>query len=93
MTNTSTFNKLIKKIFCLIFLFNSSAFSMDYYNSSNNQITLSYVLVDETLYKNVVVELGSIVSLAGGEIKTNYSEYDTISQVLSVPVVKVGDLF
>jgi len=93
MTNTSFINQILKKFFCLIFLFNSSAFAMDYYNSSNNQITLSYVLVDKTLYKNVVVELGSIVSLSGGEIKTNYSEYDTISQVLSVPVVKVGDLF
>ena len=93
MIKTSSFNKFFKKFFCLILLFNSSAFAMDYYNSSNNQITLSYVLVDKTLYKNVVVELGSIVSLAGGEIKTNYSEYDTVSQVLTVPVVKVGDLF
>jgi hypothetical protein len=93
MIKTSSFNKFLKKFFCLILLFNSSAFAMDYYNSSNNQITLSYVLVDKTLYKNVVVELGSIVSLAGGEIKTNYSEYDTVTQVLTVPVVKVGDLF
>ena len=93
MTNTSIFNKLIKNFFCLIFLFNSSAFAMDYYNSSNNQITLSYVLVDKTLYKNVVVELGSIVSLAGGVVTTNYSVYESGTQILSVPVVKVGDLF
>ena len=66
---------------------------MDYYNSSNNQITLSYVLVDKTLYKNVVVELGSVVSLAGGEIKTNYSEFNSSTQILSIPVVKVSNLF
>jgi len=93
MTKTSNFYQLLKKFFCLILLFNSSAFAMDYYNSSNNQITLSYVLVDKTLYKNVVVELGSIVTLSGGEIKTNYSEYNSTTQLLSIPVVKVGDLF
>ena len=93
MAKTSTFNQLLKKFFCLILLFNSSAFAMDYYNSSNNQITLSYVLVDKTLYKNVVVELESIVALQGGAVSKNYPEYDTISQVLTVPVVKVGDLF
>ena len=93
MTKTSTFYQLLKKFFCLILFFHSSAFAMDYYNSSNNQITLSYVLVDKTLYKNVVVELGSIVSLAGGKIKTNFSEYDTGTQILSLPVVKVGHLF
>jgi hypothetical protein len=93
MTKTSIFIQFLKKFFCLIFLFNSSAFAMDYYNSSNNQITLSYVLVDKTLYKNVVVELESIVALQGGVVSKNYSEYDTISQVLTVPVVKVGDLF
>jgi hypothetical protein len=93
MAKTSTFYQLLKKFFCLILLFNSSAFAMDYYNSSNNQITLSYVLVDKTLYKNVVVELDSIVSLQGGVVSTNYSVYDTVSQFLTVPVVKVGDLF
>jgi hypothetical protein len=93
MTNTSFIYHILKKFFCLIFLFNSSAFAMDYFNSSNNQITLSYVLVDKTLYKNIVVELGSIVSLAGGEIKTNYSEFNSSSQILSIPVVKVGNIF
>lgn len=84
---------MLKKLLLLIFLCNSSAFAMDHYNSSNNHISLSYVLVDKTLYKNVIVELGSIVSLEGGEVKSNYSLYDPSSEVLSIPVVKVGNIF
>ena len=66
---------------------------MDYYNTSNNQLSIAHVLVEQTLYKNVVVEVDSIVSLSGGSVIKNYDEYDKNKQELVIPVVKVGKDF
>jgi hypothetical protein len=85
---------MIKKFLIALLLLSSAACNAaDTYDATTSKLLISQVLVNNTLYKNVVVELGTIVSLAGGEIKTNYSEYNSSTQILSVPVVKVGDLF
>ena len=54
---------LIKLIFYFLFIF--KAFSADIYNSSNQQLTIPTVNVNETIYTNVVVTVGSVVSVGG----------------------------
>jgi len=51
-------------LICTVILSNI-AYSMDIYNPYNQQLTIPTVNVNETVYTNVVVTLGSIISIGG----------------------------
>jgi hypothetical protein len=64
----------------------------DSYDTSTSVLTIAQVKVGATLYKNVTVLLGTVVS-AGSTTEVaadTYDTYDTSTSRLSIPVVTVG---
>lgn len=86
----------IKKIILtLFFLIASNSFAIDSYNSQNSQLTISGVVVGETIYKDVVITIGNILSVGGSnqdskyvpKISTTYDSYDPYTNQLTIPNV------
>ena len=68
-------NKLLKLIFsCVVFTW-SSAWAVDTYNSANGQLTIPAVQVGSSIYNNVVIKVGEIISVGGIEATTSFNPY------------------
>jgi len=61
--------------------------SIDSYNSANNQLSIGKVAVGNTTYTNVVITVGSVVSVGTAPAAGNYDTYD--GAYLTIPSVLV----
>jgi len=83
-------NKLLKLIFsCVVFTW-SSAWAVDTYNPANGQLTIPAVQVGTTTFTNVVITVGSIVSVGNGSASGQVDTYDSKTNQLTIPSVVVG---
>jgi hypothetical protein len=76
----------------LLALSAGSLMAADSYDTSNSILTIPQVKVGTTMYKNVSVLLGAVVS-SGSTVDPaadTYSTYDTSTNRLTIPVVTVG---
>ncbi len=64
----------------------------DTYNPSNNQLSIPSVEVAGTTYSNVLITVGSIVSVNGGVPKALIDSYDPALNQLHISSVQVGDV-
>ena len=64
----------MKKLLSLLSLFCFSAYAVDTYNASNNQLSIPSVIVGNTTYNNVVITVGSVVSLGGSSVPNQSAE-------------------
>ena len=64
----------------------------DSYDTATSTLTIAQVQVGTTLYKNVAVLLGSVISAGSTTevVADSYDTYDTSTNRLSIPVVTVG---
>ena len=64
----------------------------DSYDTSNSILTIPQVKVGTTMYKDVAVLLGSVISSGSTTevVADSYDTYDTSTNRLSIPVVTVG---
>jgi hypothetical protein len=80
---------IMKKILAIILsTITLSAFALDKY--SNGQITIPSVVVGPTTYTNVVVTLGTVVSIGSGEPIGFVDTYNSSNGQLTIPSVQVG---
>ena len=77
-------------IFLYTSLFTSVAIAVDTYDASTNKLTIPSVAVGDTLYSNVVISVGSVISASTTAKADSYDTYDFSSGKLSIPVVVVG---
>lgn len=68
----------------------SNAFAVDSYNPATNELTIPLVYVGGTGYSNVVINVGDIVGVAGGNPSANSDSYNASNNQLTIPSVKVG---
>ncbi len=81
--------------FSALLLMGLNAHALDTYNPNNNQLTIPTVIVGSTAYKDVVITVGSIVSLGGSSQDSKYpakstavfDSYDIQKKQLSIPNV------
>lgn len=87
--------KLLNFLISTIFSFSVlSSFAFDIFNSSNNQISIPYVQVGTSTYKDVTVELGNVISAVGGRPASSCDLYNQNSNVLNIPqVVSSGNSY
>jgi hypothetical protein len=84
----------MKKILAVLIVI-SSAFKVwaaDTYNPINNQLSIPAVEVNGTIYRDVVITVGEILSLSGGSPKKDIDIYDVLTEQLSISSVYVGNL-
>ena len=62
----------------------------DSYEASTNVLTISQVKVGDTLYSDVQIKVGAIVSVGTDITADTYDTYNTANSQLSIPVVTVG---
>jgi hypothetical protein len=88
--------KFLQQIFCSsLLLIGINAFAIDTYNPANNQLTIPTVIVGATAYKDVVITVGSVVSIGGTGQDPKYpakstavfDSYDIQKKQLSIPNV------
>jgi hypothetical protein len=88
--------KFLQQVFCSsLLLIGINAFAIDTYNPANNQLTIPTVIVGATAYKDVVITIGSIVSLGGSSQDPKYpakstavfDSYDIQNKQLNIPNV------
>jgi hypothetical protein len=71
-------------------LFSCHVFSADTYNSATNILTIPLVKVGDTLYQDVQITVGTVVSLGTGPSADTFDTYNASNGQLSIPVVNVG---
>jgi len=84
---------MIKRLVQLLAMFVVPGFlvcvhSADSYNAANNQLTIPQVLVGNTTYSNVVVTVGSVVSIGAAPAIGTYDTYD--GNFLTIPAVSAN---
>jgi hypothetical protein len=84
---------MLKRLIQLSSIFALSGFlvcahSADSYNSANNQLTIPQVLVGNTTYSNVVVTVGSVISVGAAPALGAYDTYD--GATLTIPAVSAN---
>ena len=62
----------------------------DTYNAANGQLTISTVQVGSTTFTNVVITIGSLVSIGTGPAVGQFDTYDSKTNQLTIPSVLVG---
>ena len=86
----------IKKIILtLFFVFASNSFALDTYDHVTNQLSISAVIVGDTVYKDVVITVDSILSVGGSSTDLRYipkttnttDKYDSLTNQLTIPNV------
>lgn len=93
ITNKLKAMRLIKTLYFLVwFSFVSGVQAADRYNPVNNQLTIPQVAVGETVYKDVVITVGSIIKVVGGLSVNTFDSYNSKNNQLTIPLVYVGDL-
>lgn len=95
--------KLLTKVFLSsLLLIGINAYAIDTFNHTNNQLTIPTVIVGNTAYKDVVITVGSIVSLGGSSSDAKYpakstavfDNYDVQKKQLSIPnVTAYGSIY
>jgi hypothetical protein len=80
---------LLQLLLALACLFNV-AFAGDVFNTLNNQLTISSVLVGDTVYSNVVITVGNVISVNGGTPKNAIDVYDPTQNILGISSVNVN---
>lgn len=75
----------------MIFYFsNINAVAADIYDANTSVLIISNVAVGQTLYSNVQITLGSVVSLGSQETADSYDTYNPLNNQLTIPIVSVG---
>ena len=79
----------MKKLLLLLSLLISftSANAADIYDPKTNQLTIDAVLVGQTTYSNVVVNVGSVVSVGSGVANGTVDLYNSLNNQLIIPSV------
>jgi hypothetical protein len=66
------------------------AMAADSYEASTNVLTIPQVKVGDTLYSDVQISVGIIVSVGSNVAADTYDTYNALTNQLSIPVVRVG---
>jgi hypothetical protein len=77
-----------KLLHLIIFVFYMPAHAVDIYDG--NKLFIPFVFVGPTLYSDVQVTVGKIISVANGKANPIYDRYNPANNLLSIPAVKVG---
>lgn len=94
------FKFISRTILAFLMLISNNVFAIDTYNPANGQLTISAVVVGDTIYKNVVVIVNSVIYVGGSSIDkqflakstSTYDTYDAFKNQLSIPNVSAFDL-
>ena len=79
----------MKIIFLLgLIIFEFNAFAYDVYDSNTNRIIIPVVIAGNGIYKNVVANVGNVVSVNSNKVSNKIDVYS--DGVLNIPVVAVG---
>jgi hypothetical protein len=82
---------MLKKIILIVSLFaSSSCWAADTYNSATGHLTIKGVSVGGTIYNNVVITVGAVIDIRGGNPTGDVDIYDPIKNQLSIPSVVVN---
>ena len=82
---------MFKKFLIALFLLSSAVCNAaDTYDATTSKLLIPQVLVNDTLYKNVVVTLGSVISVGTLPLPDSYDTYNATLNQLTIPVVNVG---
>ena len=71
-------------------LFTCNVFAADTYDGSNNVLSIQLVKVGDSLYQDVKITVGTIVSVGTSPSADTFDTYNTSNGQLSIPVVSVG---
>lgn len=64
----------------------------DSYDASSNKLTIPSVAVGDTLYTNVLITVGEVISASTLANADSYDTYDPSSRRLTIPMVSVGKI-
>jgi uncharacterized secreted protein with C-terminal beta-propeller domain len=92
MTKDTTFFRRLGVLLLLAAVNVSAAMAADVYNSANNQLSIASVDVSGTTYTDVVVTVGTVLSVAWGAPIGAYDSYNSALNQLTIPSVQVGNL-
>jgi hypothetical protein len=83
---------MFRQIAVLVFssLFAGSIFAADTYDSATNVLSIPLVKVGDSLYQDVKVTIGTVVSVGSGPSADTFDTYNSSNGQLSIPVVNVG---
>ena len=84
------FFKAVKKLLIIAAFFSINALAVDNFNSSNGQLSISKVVVGNAVYNNVVVTVGSVVSVGTTPSSLTYDTFNGASGQLTIPSVLVS---
>jgi hypothetical protein len=79
-----------KLLFLLVLLIGINCYAADSYDTSTSKLTISQVKVSDTLYQNVVVTLGSVISVGTVLVADSFDTFDSAINQLTIPQVTVG---
>jgi hypothetical protein len=87
------FRQMSKYLWLLLvcILTNAEAYAADTYEASTNILTIQQVKVADTLYSDVKITVGSVVSIGSDIAAESYDTYNPVNGQLSIPVVSVGN--
>ncbi len=89
--------KYITELFLsLVALFSPAVYATDTYNHVNNQLSIPAVVLGETIYRDVVITVGPILTVGGSSLDSKYpakpadtmDSYDPYKNQLTIPSVK-----
>lgn len=88
--------KYITELFLsMVTFFSPAVYATDTYNHVNNQLTIPVVVVGDTIYRDVVITVGSILTVGGSNLDSKYpakpgntmDSYDPYKNQLTIPNV------
>ena len=79
-------------VFITFFAFSTSQ-AADTYDSTTNILSIPQVRVDSTLYSDVQITVGTIVSIGSNIVADTFDTYNASNNQLSIPVVTVRWLY
>jgi YHYH protein len=84
----NNFSKSLSLVFVTLFAHNCLA--ADTYDAANNVLNIPLVKVGDSLYQDVKVTVGTVVSIGTGPSADTFDTYNASNGQLSIPVVNVG---
>lgn len=72
--------------------FTGIIFAADTYDSSTNLLQIPLVKVGDTLYQDVQITVGTVISVGKGPTADTFDTYNPSNGQLSIPVVNVGGI-
>ena len=88
--------KYITELFlALVAFFSPAVYATDTYNHVNNQLTIPAVVLGDTIYRDVVITVGPILTVGGSnqdskyvpKPSTTFDSYDPYKNQLTIPNV------